>query len=221
MRTLVAFLFAVFYITVSAQNIETVRIANWNTLRKSGFYESLSSDIINAPTNDAWLWGINIAHSSNAKINDQPYHYGAQILFPAKGLAEAPEIYVRSMNKEGSGMWAKVILSQGDHAINGKLIAKEIEIKINTGADFVFEPNYNLKPLSEVEDFININKHLPDIPSEKEMLENGLNINEMQIKLLQKIEELTLYVIDLKKENEEQSKRIEKQEETIKNLQSK
>ena len=105
--------------------------------------------------------------------------------------------------------------------VKGKIIADEVEIKVNKGADFVFESDYNLKSLSEVEDFINVNKHLPEIPSEKEMQEKGLNVNEMQIKLLQKIEELTLYVIDLKKENEEQSKRIEKQDKIIQELQLK
>ena len=86
--------------------------------------------------------------------------------------------------------------------IRGKIIANEVEIKVYTGADFVFEPDYILKPLNEVESFIKENKHLPDIPSEKEVIKNGISVGEMQAKLLQKIEELTLYVIDLKKENE-------------------
>lgn len=94
--------------------------------------------------------------------------------------------------------------------VRGKIIADEVEIKVNKGADFVFSPSYSLKPLSEVETFVKENKHLPEIPSEKQMQENGLNINDMQIKLLQKIEELTLYVIEqdkaiksLKEENKE------------------
>lgn len=84
--------------------------------------------------------------------------------------------------------------------VRGNIIADEVEIKINKGADFVFSSDYDLKPLSEVENFILENKHLPEIPSEKEMQENGLNLNEMQIKLLQKIEELTLYIIEQQKE---------------------
>ncbi|PXX94333.1 hypothetical protein DF185_23000, partial [Marinifilum breve] len=54
--------------------------------------------------------------------------------------------------------------------------------------------------LKEVESFIEENKHLPDIPSEKEVLENGIAVGEMNAKLLQKIEELTLYVIEQNKE---------------------
>lgn len=89
--------------------------------------------------------------------------------------------------------------------VRGKIIAQQIEVKILSGADFVFSTDYILRPLSELETFIKENKHLPEIPSEKKMIEDGLNINQMQIKLLQKVEELTLYVI-------EQNKRIERLE---------
>lgn len=95
--------------------------------------------------------------------------------------------------------------------VRGKIIADEVEIKVNKGSDFVFHPEYNLRSLSEIETFVKENKHLPEIPSEKEMQENGLNLNDMQMKLLQKIEELTLYVI-------EQNKQIAAQNERIKQL---
>lgn len=93
--------------------------------------------------------------------------------------------------------------------VRGKIIADEVEIKVNKGADFVFEPDYNLKSLSEVEAFVKKNKHLPEVPSEKQMQEEGINVNDMQIKLLQKIEELTLYLIQQEKLLLEQSEQIE------------
>ncbi|MDR0733150.1 MAG: hypothetical protein LBF08_03695 [Dysgonamonadaceae bacterium] len=79
--------------------------------------------------------------------------------------------------------------------VNGTIRAKEI--KVQTGwADFVFNDDYCLKPLSEVNSFIKANKHLPEIPSATEVDANeGVNLGEMQVKLLQKIEELTLYLI--------------------------
>ena len=83
------------------------------------------------------------------------------------------------------------------------------EVKVEAGwSDFVFDKDYKLPTLQEVENHINEHKHLPDIPSEAEVKENGVSLGEMQAKLLQKIEELTLYVIELKKENQEQSKLI-------------
>lgn len=99
--------------------------------------------------------------------------------------------------------------------VNGTVRAKEVLVDVNIGADHVFNSGYNLKDLSEVKSFIEENKHLPDIPSEKEMQEKGLNMNEFQIKLLQKIEELTLYVIKQQKEMDEQQKEIYKLKQQI------
>jgi hypothetical protein len=86
--------------------------------------------------------------------------------------------------------------------VAGKIRADEIIVN-TTGADFVFDSTYKLRTLPELETFIKQNKHLPEIAPAKEMQENGVSAGEMQAKLLQKIEELTLYVIELKKENEE------------------
>ncbi len=71
---------------------------------------------------------------------------------------------------------------------------------VNEWADFVFKPEYKLLDLKKVEAFIAQNGHLPDVPSEKEVRANGYNVNEMDAKLLQKVEELTLYIIDLQKQ---------------------
>ena len=85
-------------------------------------------------------------------------------------------------------------------SVNGTIRAKEIIV--DTGwSDFVFENDYRLPSLSEVESFIAENKHLPGIPTEAEVKEKGVSVGNISSKLLQKIEELTLYVIDLKKEN--------------------
>jgi hypothetical protein len=76
-------------------------------------------------------------------------------------------------------------------------------------SDYVFEPDYDLLSLQEVESFIQQKKHLPDIPSAEEFKENGVGLGEMDDMLLRKIEELTLYVIELKKENENQAIEIQ------------
>ena len=71
---------------------------------------------------------------------------------------------------------------------------------IASWADFVFHKNYNLRPLSEVEKFIKDKKHLPDVPSAQKVAEDGYSQHEMNKVLLQKVEELTLYVIELEKQ---------------------
>ena len=78
--------------------------------------------------------------------------------------------------------------------VAGTIRANEIIVN-TTGADFVFADDYQLRPLSEVKAFIIENKHLPEIKSAQEMQENGVGINELQTQLLQKIEELTLYIL--------------------------
>jgi len=86
-------------------------------------------------------------------------------------------------------------------SVDGQIVAKEYLCKASGWADFVFHTNYNLRTLDEVETFIKSYGHLPEIPTDAEVKDNGVNLLEMQIKLLQKVEELTLYVIELKKEN--------------------
>lgn len=98
--------------------------------------------------------------------------------------------------------------------VAGNINAREVKVTVDAGADFVFEKDYKLSSLDSLDKFIKENKHLPEISSAQEMKKDGINLSEMNIKLLQKIEELTLYVIAMKKENE-------KQNEEIKNLKSK
>ena len=79
--------------------------------------------------------------------------------------------------------------------VAGNIRAREVRVTANAGADFVFEKDYALRPLLEVETFIQKNKHLPEIAPAAKMVKEGVNTGAFQIQLLQKIEELTLYVI--------------------------
>jgi len=67
-------------------------------------------------------------------------------------------------------------------------------------------PNYNLMPLKELEQYIKQNKHLPDVPNQDEISKNGIDVYEMNAVLLKKVEELTLYVIELEKRIDEMEK---------------
>jgi hypothetical protein len=96
--------------------------------------------------------------------------------------------------------------------VNGTIHSKEVKVDMIGWSDFVFKKEYNLPTLAEVEKHINEKGHLENIPSEEEVLKNGINLGEMNAKLLQKIEELTLYMIDMKKENIEMKERLIKLE---------
>jgi hypothetical protein len=94
-------------------------------------------------------------------------------------------------------------------AVEGKLGAREIRVTQAPWADFVFTPTYHLRSLPEVETYIKENGHLPDVPTEAEIKKEGNDLGKTDALLLQKVEEITLYLIELKKENEQLRKEIE------------
>ncbi len=96
-----------------------------------------------------------------------------------------------------------------DNALDvcGVVRAEEVIVE-SDWADFVFEDDYLLPQLKDVEQFIDDNGHLPDIPSAKDVKANGVSVGEMNAKLLQKVEELTLYVIEQQKEIDELKRQI-------------
>jgi hypothetical protein len=87
-------------------------------------------------------------------------------------------------------------------SVNGNIRSKKIIVTQNGWSDYVFKDGYHLRPLSQVENFIKENKHLPEVPTAKDVEKNGVDVGETQALLLKKIEELTLYIIEMKKENE-------------------
>jgi len=94
-------------------------------------------------------------------------------------------------------------------AVEGKIAARGVKVTLAGFADYVFDSTYQLRPLASLQQYINQNKHLPGIPSAEEVKKDGgVELGEMNVKLLEKIEELTLYVIELKKENEQMQKDI-------------
>lgn len=92
--------------------------------------------------------------------------------------------------------------------VKGTIHSQEVKVDMLNWSDYVFKKEYNLPTLLEVEKQIKENGHLENIPSEEEVLKNGISLGEMDAKLLQKIEELTLYIIDLNKKLEQQNQEL-------------
>lgn len=96
-------------------------------------------------------------------------------------------------------------------AVEGKIGAREVNVTTTTAwPDYVFEKDYSLPSLEEIKTYVSINKHLPEVPSAKDVETNGVNLGEMNALLLKKIEELTLYMIEVKQENEILKKEVAK-----------
>ena len=112
--------------------------------------------------------------------------------------------FIMSSGKIGMGTEALFCTDCNDYRLfvkDGIRTEKiKVDIAANNGwADYVFEPDYNLMPLTQVEQFIKQNGHLPEVPTTAEAIANGIELKEMNILLLKKVEELTLYSIELQK----------------------
>ena len=119
------------------------------------------------------------------------------------------EIYINESGNVGIGTSSPGTFKL---AVEGKIGAREVRVTLqNPWPDYVFNNNYNLLPLSRLEMFIKKNKHLPEMPGADQVAKNGIELGNMASKLLEKVEELTLYTIELNKE-------IEKMKEEIKAL---
>ena len=212
--------------------------SDWNKEWQCGFFDGFNN--ISSPEPNQWFWGINLGHRSN----NADYRYGGQIAI--LNSSNNPTMYFRSRSQDGTGLWTKVLHSRGDQRINGSLtvdgVFKSEEVKVEViaardinlngtlaannitltangqTADFVFDSSYQLRDLQEVEAFIKKNKHLPEIPSAKEMESNGVNLAEMNKLLLQKIEELTLYSIEQEKARQSESEARKALEERLAKL---
>lgn len=155
-------------------------------------HEVFSWQIKNITNNENQIWGALQFSSTNGKqlLNHENYDPKVTILqngFVGLGIEKPSERLSVNGNAEFNGI-----------VYATELIVDEAE---EFWPDYVFEDDYQLMSLTEVEKFINENGHLPNIPSAKEIGENGINISKMQIKMMEKIEELTLQLIELEKKN--------------------
>lgn len=100
-------------------------------------------------------------------------------------------------------------------AVEGTIAGRKVKVTQETWADFVFHSDYALPSLQEVSHFVQQHKHLPGIPSEKEVKEKGLDLGEMNKLLLQKVEEQLLYIIELNKTVNELSRKTQQLEKKL------
>lgn len=146
--------------------------------------------------NSSGDWKFKVVVGGGFKIRDNAY---ALDVIQIESNSAANVIYINAAGNLGIGTTNPT----QKLSINGNIKCKQVEVTLAGWSDFVFEEDYDLMPLNDVEAFIKQNKHLPGVPSADEVMTHGANLGEMDAILLQKIEELTLYLIELKKENAE------------------
>jgi hypothetical protein len=140
--------------------------------------------------------GLNFGYNMNGRIQD--------VLFMGNdgGIGIGKTAPSATLDVNGS-------FKANSAKINGLLCAKEVRVALSGSPcwpDYVFGKEYKLTPLNELEQFITENQHLPNVPSAAEVETNGVELGEMNALLLQKVEELTLYILDLQKQINELKK---------------
>ncbi|MFI5161963.1 MAG: hypothetical protein ACHQHN_11835 [Sphingobacteriales bacterium] len=186
-----------------------------------------------------WLRGGTSTYYYNSAVNINPVVYdGVQNALPyqetngpALSYKTGIDPYVNSAGQTEAG--SAYFTGPGDNyfagyvgigtsnpdallSVAGTIHSEQVKVDLNGWSDYVFNPGYILKPLSEVKAYIDQNRHLPEMPPERVMIKNGLNVGEMNKLLVKKVEELTLYLIEQSKLIAEQNKRIERLEQRSK-----
>ncbi len=142
--------------------------------------------------------GFVAMRTENESTSPKP---SAAMVFATRGVSN--DFWTEKMQISGNGnVGIGTSTPDAKLTVNGAIHSKEVKVDTNIWPDYVFKIEYKLPPLQEVENHIKEKGHLENIPSQEEVLKNGINLGEMNAKLLQKIEELTLYSIQQSKEIE-------------------
>lgn len=167
---------------------------------------------------------IDVAQSTSHMFvtltNDQKYYFKIEALDAAQQvISESIELFATPYNTKwttqsnhmsfhGGYVGIGTDNPQSEFAVNGTITCRELKVRTDGWADHVFSDQYQLMSFSELNNYIKTHKHLPNIPSEQSLLNQGVNVNQMLTKHMEKIEELTLYILELKKENDHLKNRV-------------
>ena len=163
---------------------------------------------------------ISIKHGGN---NSETYTYGLRIS-DKYGLEFGRDDYaVNFLKITTQGLIGVGTLNPDSKlTVKGDIHAEEVWVDLNVpGPDYVFEEDYDLPSLEDLQNYIMENKHLPEVPSAKEMEANGIDLGTMNLLLLKKVEELTLHLIEQNGEMKEMKKLVQSQQNEIDLLKSK
>lgn len=184
-------------------NIENPNIASTGIHTGSGYFEASVGIGTTSPSAPLTVYGVSNFYpkrvgggdvrsfSINSSLSNPGFISNDYPIILSTGGGNQPLIFDAARIGVGTGNPDERL------TVKGKIHAEEVRIDLAVpGPDYVFNTNYQLSTLASLQKFIQDFKHLPEVPSAKEMKENGINLGEINILLLKKIEELTLYLIN-------------------------
>jgi len=219
------------------QNGQPIASSQWSSNGSNLYYNNGNIGLnTNNPTEQLQLGDRFVFHNGGQKIIGYNFHYDGQdkriLQAPVSNLClrddggvlfrTAPSdiagsiinwtnsLFISNAGNVCIGMTNPYIIynQPATLSVNGSIVSKETHVRVNGWSDFVFKNGYKPKTIEEVANYIKDNGHLEGIPTEKDVEENGIEIGQTTVKLLQKIEELTLYIVD-------QNNKIKKLEEKL------
>lgn len=171
------------------------------------------------------FWGISHIQNVNPQQGRILHSDNVGFKFYTGGVTGNPKMVINNNGVVGIGNTAGLASGTDPYKLYVEGGIRTRKLKVDASAtnwpDYVFEPAYSLRSLASLEAFIKANKHLPDVPSADEVGKDGVDVGEVQAALLKKVEELTLYVIELNKKVTTQQATIEKQQQVLNMLKTK
>ncbi|CAM1344370.1 hypothetical protein [Tenacibaculum amylolyticum] len=180
-----------------------IHVKNNNIRVDGGQYQSYGPIVLHPDVDRNGDDFISFKNSTNvemAKLQDGVFTLKANQKLKAEGQLNIQGSTISFENGDGN---------EQARLDNGTLSLNQIRLNVSTFPDYVFANDYKLMPLEEVDVFIQKHKHLPNMPSEAKVVKEGMNVGEVNTVLVEKVEELTLYIIQLKKELDTQRKELE------------
>lgn len=172
------------------------------------------------PANPTWANGPGIIYTTRHCVPDVKVGIGtnkpkSKLHIKLNNETETPEINTHAIIVEQAD--GRKILQLTE---DGLLQSREVKVDLESWADYVFDEGYVLMPLEDVKTFIQANGHLPNVPDACTLEQNGLELGKANVMLMEKVEELTLYMIQLQEQLKQQSALLNQQQQVIEQLQN-